>query len=368
MRLFSDVSASIEDPYLRRAHELAVHGIGRTSPNPAVGCVIVSGGEVVGEGWHESAGGPHAEIIALRQAGERAADATAYVTLEPCTHQGRTPPCTDALIEAGVATVVMGMHDPHAIASGGAEILRSFGVRVRFCDDSAPFAALNEGWLKHLSTGLPWVTAKVAVSLDGKIARAEGVRTAMSASGSRSITMRLRSMADAVMVGARTANIDDPSLTARDPNGDLVERQPVRVVVCRDLIPSTSSLLSDDVGPVVLLVPRQRAADVPAPAAGVQVMPYDSSEGLSSALAVLADAGIRRLLIEPGPYLMASLWQSGLIDELVLIHAGGFAGSHAPGIYPGEGEGTLHELYRSLAAVEAGVVAGDAVTVWRPST
>ena len=174
MRLFSDVTSRIDDAYLARAAVLALRGAGRTWPNPVVGCVVVRDGEIVGEGFHPRAGEPHAEIFALAQARERARGADAYVTLEPCNHHGRTPPCVDALIEAGVASVTIGMTDPNPVAAGGLERLRTAGIAVNVVADQAPFAEITLGWLKRMRTGLPLVTATVTSAATGASGRASG--------------------------------------------------------------------------------------------------------------------------------------------------------------------------------------------------
>ncbi len=366
MRLFSDAFASVDDPHLRRAAHLAELGRGTTLPNPLVGCVIARDGRVLGEGWHERAGEPHAEEVALRAAGDTARGATAYVTLEPCAHHGATPPCAIALARAGIARVVAGMPDPTPLASGGARLLEEAGVDVSFARDSAPFEELNEAWLKHLRTGLPWVTVKLALSLDGKVAGAPGVRTRMTGDGGRSVTMRLRATADAVLVGARTVAVDDPLLTVRDADGSDMTRQPLRAVLCREALPQCASMYTDGRAPTLLLVSRDRATEVALPDE-VDVMEYDSAAGPRAALIVLAELGVRRVLVEPGAGLFTAFWEDGLIDEIVLVHAGGFAGSSAPGMYLGAESEDVSALPRELRAIEAGISGGEAVTLWRPT-
>lgn len=369
MRLFTDVAARIDDPMLARAYRLAERGRGTTSPNPLVGCVIVRDGVVVGEGFHARAGGPHAEIVALREAGAAATGATAYVTLEPCNHFGRTPPCSAALIDAGVAAVVIGMPDPNSEATGGASALRAAGIEVRFAEDPAPFAELNESWLHHLLTGRPYVHLKVAVSLDARPTHEQGVRTRVSGAGSSEITMRLREAADAVLVGASTAAADDPALTVRDSDGAAADRQPLRVVLGRTGVPD-ASLFHDGLGEAIALVPG--VAELPA---GVSATRYDATgdsvSDLDAAFASLADIGVRRVLVEAGPGLFSALWAADRIDELTLIHAGGVFGQGAPALFaldvPVHGKtGAASRLDRRMAALESGVIDGDAVTVWRP--
>ncbi len=265
VRLFSDVSLRVSDPWLRRAWTLAEAGRGTTSPNPLVGCVLVRNSEVVGEGFHERAGGPHAEAAALAAAGASARGATAYVTLEPCAHHGRTPPCTDALLEAGVARVVVGMRDPNAaVTGGGAEILRSSGIEVTFADDPTPFAIQNEAWLASLKTGRPFLRVKLAVSLDGHPALVAGRRASITGASGATLTRLLRQRADAVLVGGSTTAIDDPQLTARNEDGVLDARQPVRIVFVREeLPPQDASVFRDPSAASVLLTPESLAETSP---------------------------------------------------------------------------------------------------------
>ena len=371
MRLFTDVAARISDPFLSRAYTLAKSGRGTTSPNPMVGCVIVSDGVVVGEGFHQHAGGPHAEIVALTAAGHEARGATAYVTLEPCNHFGRTPPCSSALIEAGVAAVVIGMPDPSAEAGGGASTLREAGIEVLFAEDPAPFLLQNEAWLHYLHVGRPYVHVKVALSLDAHSTSASGVRAQVSGAGGAEVTMRLRSAADVVLVGASTARIDDPALTVRDPQfGAPVSRQPLRVVLARKDVPD-ASLFHDGLGESRALVPV--SVSVPD---GVSALRYHatghSSADLCAAFVALGETGVRRVLVEAGPTLFGALWEAGLIDELTLVHAGGVFGAGAPALFGGGGEfagavsAPVDRLDVRMRAVEAGIIMDDAVTVWVP--
>jgi diaminohydroxyphosphoribosylaminopyrimidine deaminase/5-amino-6-(5-phosphoribosylamino)uracil reductase len=365
MRLFSDATTLPADSMLARALRLAEFGRGGTYPNPMVGSVVVRDGEIVGGGFHERAGGPHAEIVALTAAGEQARGATVYVTLEPCNHAGRTGPCTCALIEAGVARVVIGMADPNPdVSGGGALALRDAGIDVSFAEDPTPFEELNEAWLKRVRTGSPWVTVKVAVTLDGHPALAARVRSAISGDGGSEVTRRLRSAVDAIVVGGSTAAIDDPALTVRDAEGTLADRQPVRVVLGggEPLSPQLR-LLSDGAGPVIALLPEDAAGELPP---HVGVVRYAACEGLAGALRALGGTGVTHVLAEAGPRLFTSLVEGALVDELVLVHAGGFGGKSAPGLFEGEPAVDPRILRRLFRAVEAGVAAEDAVTVWRP--
>jgi diaminohydroxyphosphoribosylaminopyrimidine deaminase/5-amino-6-(5-phosphoribosylamino)uracil reductase len=321
---------------------------------------------VVGEGFHERAGGPHAEAAALAAAGNAARGATAYVTLEPCNHHGRTAPCAPALVRAGVMRVVIGMRDPNPdVTGGGADLLRGAGIEVDFADDEAPFAEQNVEWLHFVATGSPFVRVKTALTLDGHPTLATGVRSAITGEGARALTMRLRSQADAVMTGAATIAIDDPALTVRDADGSPATRQPKRIILARtDQPPADARLLHDSLGRPLLLLPEEADPD-PALEPLVDVVTYAIGDGLPAALRALGDRGIMSLLVEAGPRLLTALLDDDLVDELVLYHAGGMAGDGAPALFVGESQEDMSSLRRRLRAVEAGLAGSDAVTVWR---
>jgi len=368
--LFLDDASAIADPFLRRAFTLAEQGRGTVSPNPLVGCVVVSDGVVVGEGYHEVAGGPHAEIVALKAAGERAANATVFVTFEPCNHYGRTPPCTNALLKAGVAKVVIGMRDPNPEVTGsGAEALAAAGIEVAWAPDDSPFRRLNEAWLGRVRTGLPFVRVKVALTLDARPGLFASRRARITGSGGGAVTMMLRERATAVLVGASTLHVDDPALTVRDAEGRAAVRQPIRGVMSRTSVPASSArLLKDGLGKTMLVT--SDAADSGARAAlgalGVDVRTYRYADGIRGALEAIADAGIDDVLVEAGSALLTALWNAHVIDELVLVHAGGMGGNAAPPLFLGGGEIAAGELVPTFRAVEAAVRGDDAVTVWRP--
>ncbi|GAB4274635.1 MAG: bifunctional diaminohydroxyphosphoribosylaminopyrimidine deaminase/5-amino-6-(5-phosphoribosylamino)uracil reductase RibD [Coriobacteriia bacterium] len=369
MFLFSDASRRVEDPWLREAYRLAERGRGRTSPNPVVGCVVVKDATIIGRGFHEVAGGPHAEVVALREAGEAARGSHVAVTLEPCNHRGRTPPCTEALLDAGVASVTIGMRDPNpGVTGGGADRLRAAGVRVSFADDASPFEEQNMEWVHWLSTGAPWVRVKLAVSLDGRVSLRPAERTVITGRGGRRVTMRLRAASDAVVVGANTLKVDRPSLTVRDDSGTLAQHQPCRVVLSQVTVPDADSpLFSDGAGPVKVLlsdaVPLDGASQIHA--TGAEVLAYPASAGLAGAMEALGRDGHVSVLVEPGPNLFSALWDADLIDELFVVTAGGIAGASAPGVYPFEHEAAGDELERRMMPVEAGVSSESAVSVWR---
>jgi diaminohydroxyphosphoribosylaminopyrimidine deaminase/5-amino-6-(5-phosphoribosylamino)uracil reductase len=313
---------------MRAALALARRGLGTVWPNPAVGCVIVKQGRVVGRGWTQPGGRPHGETEALRRAGEAATGAAAYVSLEPCCHWGRTPPCVDALITAGVRRVVVALEDPDPrVAGEGLRRLRAAGVDVEvgLCAEEA--AEVNAGFLNRLRLGRPLVTLKFATSLDGRIATASGESQWISGPPARERAHALRASHDAIMVGTGTAVADDPQLTCRLPGLD--HRSPVRVVIDRHLrIPPAARLIADAhrVPTWVLTLrsadPGRRAAFL---ASRVTLIDVDhDSEGqvdLAAALEVLGERGITRLLVEGGAGLAAAFFRARLVDRLVWVHA-----------------------------------------------
>ncbi len=355
---------------LRRAFVLAEKGRGTTSPNPMVGCVIVADGVIVGEGYHERAGGPHAEVVALADAGPSAAGATAYVTLEPCNHFGKTPPCTSALLDAGIARVVIGMPDPNAdVSGGGAEYLRSQGIQVEFATDSTPFAEQNEAWLKRMDSGLPWVRVKLALTVDARASMRSRRRSKITGTGGSAITRRLRAASTAVAVGAATVDVDDPRLTVRDDQGVPANRQPLRVVVSRTSVPPLErAVFSQDPSSTLLLTSSLTDEDpvLKLQRLGVGVSRYEYRDGIRGALRTLASAGIDDVLIEAGPGLLSALWTDRLIDELIVVQAGGMAGNAAPPLYLGSADAAGYDLAPPMKAVESGISGNDAVVVWRP--
>jgi len=313
---------------MRAALALARRGLGTVWPNPAVGCVIVKQSRVVGRGWTQSGGRPHGETEALRRAGEAARGAAAYVSLEPCCHWGRTPPCVDALITAGVRRVVVALEDPDPrVAGEGMRRLRAAGldVEVGLCAEEA--AEVNAGFLSRLRLGRPLVTLKFATSLDGRIATASGESQWISGPPARERAHALRASHDAIMVGTGTAVADDPQLTCRLPGLD--HRSPVRVVIDRHLrIPPTARLIADAhrVPTWVLTLrsadPDRRAAFLASRVTLIDV--HHDSAGqvdLAAALGVLGERGITRLLVEGGAGLAAAFFRARLVDRLVWVHA-----------------------------------------------
>ena len=323
---------AVEARYLARAIALARRAAGRTSPNPAVGAVLVREGRIVGEGYHRRAGEPHAEVVALRQAGEAARGATLYVTLEPCAHWGRTPPCADALIQAGVRRVVACTLDPNPRVDGrGFARLAAAGVEVVLARGELRrrVRQLNAGYEKHVTTGLPYVTVKVAMSLDGKIATASGDARWISSEASRALVHRLRARHDAVMVGVGTVLADDPLLTAR-PGGRARARQPLRVVVDSTARTPLASRLVTSAGPTAPVLvattpraPAQRLERLRERGIEVRVLPQtaDGRVDLGTLMAELGRRDVLDVLVEGGGTLAGSLVASGMADRLLVFVA-----------------------------------------------
>ena len=311
--------------YMARALQLARRGLYTTDPNPRVGCVLVRDGEVVGEGWHRRAGEPHAEIHALRAAGERARGATAYVTLEPCAHHGRTPPCSEALVAAGVARVVAALRDPNPqVAGRGLQRLAEAGIETETGVLEAEAAALNPGFIRRMQRGRPWVRCKLAMSLDGRTAMASGESKWITGGPARQDVQRWRARSSAVMTGAGTVLADDPRLTARL---DGVERQPLRVVIDGNLsVPQTARLFESE-APVLFVTASEDADAAEAlRRRGAEVLQLPAGQGgvdLEGALQV------NEILVEAGATLTGSLLAAGLADELILSYAPSLMGHQA---------------------------------------
>ena len=336
-----------DQTHLARAIELARRGRGRTSPNPLVGAVVVQGGEVVGEGWHALLGGPHAEVAAIADAGDTDLHgATMYVSLEPCCHDGRTPPCTDAIATAGISRVVVGSDDPTEKASGrGLGILRDEGIEVVVAEGELTATArlLNQAFRKHARTGRPWVLFKSAMTLDGKVATETGDSKWISSSASRELAHRWRAGCDAVAVGIGTALADNPQLTARIPD---VTRQPRRVVfdtTARLPVESKLVQMAPEV-PLTVVVSRaaRRTAVDPLENAGAEVIVATGAnepDRVNSALLQLGAAGITSILLEGGPHLAGAFYDAGEVDEVRLFLAPIVMGGRTARD-PLEGEGT----------------------------
>ena len=314
--------------HMARALALAERGLFTTQPNPRVGCVIAHGDAVAGEGWHRRAGGPHAEVHALRDAGDGARGATAYVTLEPCGLHGRTPPCADALIAAGIARVVIAAEDTSQAEGAGLARLREAGVAVESGLMREAARALNPGFFRRIERGRPFVRVKLAMSLDGRTALADGASQWITGEAARADGQRWRARSSAILAGSGTVLADNPRLTVRLPAGEAFV-PPLRVLLDRDLrIPARFHVL-DGSAPTLLLHDRVIPPPVPVPDgvehAGVAV-DEDGRLALEDILALLAARGVNELHVEAGPRLGGALFAAGLADELLLYVAPSFLG------------------------------------------
>jgi diaminohydroxyphosphoribosylaminopyrimidine deaminase/5-amino-6-(5-phosphoribosylamino)uracil reductase len=330
----------LDAAYMARALELARKGVYSTHPNPRVGCVIVRDGAIVGEGWHVRAGEPHAEVHALREAGDKAKGATAYVTLEPCSHHGRTPPCADALVNAGVARVVAAMQDPNPdVAGRGLLRLMNAGIAVQSGVLESEARALNKGFLKRMEHGLPYVRVKLAMSLDGRTAMASGESQWITGPEARSAVQRLRAQSSVVLTGADTVLADNARLTVRPDelglNAELsalaATRPPLRVLVDGRLrVPLDAPFFKAGNALVVTCAAasaRERYHDE-----GHELLALPSSGGhvdLRKLLVELAARGVNDVLVEAGPKLAGAFTRLGLVDEFQIFVAGKFMGSSA---------------------------------------
>jgi diaminohydroxyphosphoribosylaminopyrimidine deaminase/5-amino-6-(5-phosphoribosylamino)uracil reductase len=356
---------------MRAALALARRGLGTVWPNPAVGCVIVNWGRVVGRGWTQPGGRPHGETEALRRAGEAARGATAYVSLEPCCHWGRTPPCTDALIAAGLRRVVVALEDPdQRVAGEGLRRLRAAGLDVATGLCATEAAEINAGFFCRLRLGRPLVTLKLATSLDGRIATRRGESRWITGPLARDRAHALRAVHDAIMVGSGTVLADDPQLTCRLPG--LGHRSPVRVIVDRHLtVPPTARMIAEarQVATWVLALssadPVRRQALL---ASGVTVIAVDpDTEGgidFNSALTALGERGITRVLVEGGGQLAAALVRARLVDRLAWFHAPLLIGGDGIPAIAGLGLEVMTEAPR-FERLSTEKIGDDLVTIFR---
>lgn len=329
------MSATADDfRWMARALELAARGLFTTTPNPRVGCVIVRDDQVVGEGWHIRAGEPHAEVHALAMAGEAARGATAYVTLEPCSHHGRTPPCADALVKAGVKRVVAAMSDPNPLVAGrGLQRLRDAGIDTLAGVQEAEARELNIGFISRMTRGRPWLRIKVAATLDGKTALENGVSQWITGDDARRDAHRWRARSCAVLTGIGTVRDDDPQLNVR---AVATERQPLRVVVDARLDTPLNARLLDG-GPVLIAAAvdnPERIAALQRRGADVVVLPNDGGKvDLNALMRELGRRGLNEVTAESGFKLNGSLLREGCVDELVLYLAPFLVGDAARGLF-----------------------------------
>jgi len=349
--------------FMRTALALAEQGRGYVEPNPVVGAVVVNDGQIVGQGWHGELGGPHAEVFALRAAGDAARGATLYVTLEPCAHQGRTPPCAPLVVDAGIARLVVATRDPTDKTHGrGVALCREHGidVQVGLCREEA--VRQNGAFFKHAATGRPLVTAKWAMTLDGKLATRTGSSQWISCSQSRQIAHKLRASAECIIVGRRTATLDDPLLTNRDAPG---RRQPARLVVCgsRAIEPGAQLVQTIDEAPVLLAYVAENPPDglqalldagclpVPLPCG-----PTATHPDLAALLDELGGRSMTSVLVEGGGALMGAFFDNDLVDRVAVFIAPRIVGG-ADAVTPVAGKGRarmtdalalLHREFRTV--------------------
>lgn len=335
--------------YMERALSLAIRGRGRTSPNPMVGAVLTRGGTIIGEGYHAVAGGDHAEVIALKAAGGSTAGAVCYVTLEPCVHHGKTPPCTEALVQAGITKVVVAACDPNPVVAGkGVQRLRQAGIAVEVGLLQEEAVRLNEAYFKYMQTGKPFVVLKAALSLDGKLATRTGDSRWITGDPARRRVHEIRNTVDAVIVGIGTVLKDDPMLTVR--LGGAEDRDPLRVVVdTRGRLPATAKLLQSGCQrPLIAVGPRiteARLRQLQECGAEVIVLPAGAGGiSLPHLITELGRRAITSVMIEGGGRLATAVLQAGVVDKLVLMFAPILiGGKKAPTLLQGEGIEKLTE-------------------------
>ncbi len=324
---------------MARALRLAERGLFTTDPNPRVGCVVVSDGRVVGEGWHERAGSPHAEVHALQQAGSAAAGATAYITLEPCSHHGRTPPCADALIASGVSRAVVAMQDPNPqVAGQGLQALRDAGIEVADGLLEQEAELLNPGFVMRMRRGRPWVRCKLAMSLDGRTAMASGESQWITGPAAREDVHRLRARSSAIMTGIGTVLADDPSLTARLAGHDgATLLQPLRVVIDSGLrLPPAARLLQQPGETLVVTALEDATGEAALVRPGVSVVTlptHGARPDLAAVMQYLARLEVNELHLEAGARLSGAMLDAGLVDELVIYMAPHLMGDTARGLF-----------------------------------
>ena len=327
------MSCDTDEKFMQSALEEAVKGMGRTSPNPCVGAVVVKDGAVVGRGYHHRAGTPHAEIHALADAGDAGRGATMYVTLEPCNHTGRTPPCSLAVLDAGISRVVIGMADPNPVARGGADFLRSHGVEVAIGVLEEECRRINHPFIKHSVTGLPWVVMKAGMSLDARISYRQGQGGAITGAESKQRVHQLRDRLDAILIGIGTALVDDPSLTTRLSGAS---RDPLRVVLDTRLrLPVHARMLTQQSAASTWIFCSEQASEerrkkLEQAGAVVHCVAATEEGGdqleLKEVLTVLGRQNITSLLVEGGAVVHGSFLRRNLVDEVMLFTAPLFIG------------------------------------------
>jgi len=359
---------NLDESYMKRALALGRRGIGKTAPNPAVGCVVVRDGRIVGTGWHRKAGGPHAEIHALEMAGPASQGADVYVTLEPCCHTGKTPPCSQALIKAGVKRVIAGMGDPNPlVAGGGLAELKEAGIEVVCGVLEEECRAINRPFIKHVTTGMPYVTYKCAMTLDGKIATSTGESRWISGEDSRRHVHRMRAGMDAVMVGVDTVIADNPELTVRHIRG----RNPLRVIVDSHLrTPESARVLDGRLASRTIIAttesdPRMHLRYLRQGASVLVCEQHGGRVSMDDMLQKLGAMGVQSILLEGGGRLAGGLLERGLIDEFVFFMAPKILGSDGFSPFGLAGATSMEQAHR-LIFTQVGRSGADIVIHARP--
>ena len=330
--------------YMSHAIKLARKGLYTTHPNPRVGCVVVKDGSVVGEAWHDRAGQPHAEVLALRQSGEAARGASVYVNLEPCCHQGRTPPCTGFLIDAGVTRVVAAMEDPNPqVAGGGIQNLRAAGIDVDVGVMRKEAERLNRGFLHRIKKGRPWITLKVAASMDGRTAMRSGESQWISGEAARRDVHHWRARSSAVLTGSGTILADDPALTARHVD---TPRQPLRVIVDSNFVTPADARVVRQPGSTLVATANKEFEYLDKVDSSLEVVYLPATNGTVNLLDLMENLSQREIndvLVEAGPILSGSMLKAGIVDEVLLYLAPKFLGTEAQGMFSMPGLQSLND-------------------------
>ena len=357
--------SAVDHAMMARALRLAERGAYTTRPNPMVGCVVAHGDDVVGEGWHQRKGGPHAEVVALQAAGERARGATAYVTLEPCAHTGSTGPCAEALLAAGVARVVGAMRDPFPQVDGaGFEQLQAAGIAVETGLMEAPARALNRGFLSRIERGRPWLRIKLATSLDGRSALASGESKWISGEAARADVQKWRARSGAILTGAGTVLIDDPQLTVR--LGDDTEFvPPLRVVLDPGLATVARGRVREGGAPTLYIHAPEARMPRAIQAEHAHVPVRDGRFDLDAVLRLLGERGINEVQVEAGATLAGAFLSSGLVDELLLYVAPVLLGERSRPLFDGLHIDAMTESLR-MRIVETRRIGGDVRMLLQP--
>ena len=357
--------SALDHLHMATALRLAERAAYTARPNPMVGCVIAHGERVVGQGWHQRAGGPHAEVFALREAGEQARGATAYVTLEPCAHYGRTPPCALALIEAGITHVVAAMRDPFPqVDGGGFDLLRAAGIEVSEGLMGAQSRELNRGFLSRVERGRPWVRVKLAASLDGRTAMADGTSKWITGAAAREDVQHWRARAGAILTGASTVLADDPQLTVRLADTEVLP--PLRVVLDAQLRSLECARVREGPAPTLYLHDPGISAPDAADAQFASVPCVGGRLDLAAVLALLGARGINELHTEAGATLSGALMAGGWVDELLLYQAPTLLGEQGLPLFAGLGVHAM-EQQRRLQLVDQRQVGTDLRLRLRPA-